>query len=790
MKGKSGIDIGIFIIKLVSACVFLGSLFYAIYYIYTDAVPLYEPDSVYVLNEWVYYDQLDVPQQLYTPCVLDVTGRDTFVFETTLPSAIEEGSVLAFLNLSDIDISIDGQPFYSWRQETVPIWGGSAKNSYFLIDLPPSYSGSKIKITRYGTLNKKFVDVFVGPKDAVARTLIVKNDLFGFALSLFLLVLSAFVIIGSFFLRKLYHKKVYLTTIAVGIFVASSWLFVDSFIFEFLFNTKYIDGLMSYVITTSILFSFMYYMDDVQEHRFHVAYFVLGLFELFNQIFFITLHLTGIQNLALSLVALDILVLLGVVALLIITVIDLIKCKAGNYRICMHGFVLFMISAVLEIVLVNVTPERVQGGAILFGLYLLLGFAIAQEFVDIRKMQHEKDLASANAGARTQFLANISHEIRTPINSILGMNKMIIKETDDSKIESYANIVNESGELLLSLINNILDFSKIDSGKHEIVNTVYNPRKIISNICRAMSSAATDKNINWIYTISENMPEMLYGDSKSLSQILINLLSNAVKYTNVGGVCLTAECEITDKCILTIKVTDTGIGIKREDLKMIFDPFSRTDLEKNQSIQGTGLGLAITKQLIEEMGGSINIDSEYGIGSTFIVTLPQDIPTKEQIQTAQNAPTVLSSDEDKLDAINPSYQAPDAKVLVVDDNNTNLIVVKAFLKDTKLQLDLSTSGKEAFQKCCNQKYDLILMDHMMPECDGIEAMHLIKEKSESLNSSTPIIILTANASKDSEIGYIQEGFDNYLSKPVDSDKLIKMVRMYLADNLVMDNEEN
>ena len=790
MKGKSGIDIGIFIIKLVSACVFLGSLFYAIYYIYTDAVPLYEPDSVYVLNEWVYYDQLDVPQQLYTPCVLDVTGRDTFVFETTLPSAIEEGSVLAFLNLSDIDISIDGQPFYSWRQETVPIWGGSAKNSYFFIDLPPSYSGSKIKITRYGTLNKKFVDVFVGPKDAVARTLIVKNDLFGFALSLFLLVLSAFVIIGSFFLRKLYHKKVYLTTIAVGIFVASSWLFVDSFIFEFLFNTKYIDGLMSYVITTSILFSFMYYMDDVQEHRFHVAYFVLGLFELFNQIFFITLHLTGIQNLALSLVALDILVLLGVVALLIITVIDLIKCKAGNYRICMHGFVLFMISAVLEIVLVNVTPERVQGGAILFGLYLLLGFAIAQEFVDIRKMQHEKDLASANAGARTQFLANISHEIRTPINSILGMNKMIIKETDDSKIESYANIVNESGELLLSLINNILDFSKIDSGKHEIVNTVYNPRKIISNICRAMSGAATDKNINWIYTISENMPEMLYGDSKSLSQILINLLSNAVKYTNVGGVCLTAECEITDKCILTIKVTDTGIGIKREDLKMIFDPFSRTDLEKNQSIQGTGLGLAITKQLIEEMGGSINIDSEYGIGSTFIVTLPQDIPTKEQIQTAQNAPTVLSSDEDKLDAINPSYQAPDAKVLVVDDNNTNLIVVKAFLKDTKLQLDLSTSGKEAFQKCCNQKYDLILMDHMMPECDGIEAMHLIKEKSESLNSSTPIIILTANASKDSEIGYIQEGFDNYLSKPVDSDKLIKMVRMYLADNLVMDNEEN
>lgn len=790
MKWKSGIDIGIFIIKLVSACVFLGSLFYAIYYIYTDAVPLYEPDSVYVLNEWVYYDQLDVPQQLYTPCVLDVTGRDTFIFETTLPSAIEEGSVLAFLNLSDIDISIDGQPFYSWRQETVPIWGGSAKNSYFFIDLPPSYSGSKIKITRYGTLNKKFVDVFVGPKDAVARTLIVKNDLFGFALSLFLLVLSAFVIIGSFFLRKLYHKKVYLTTIAVGIFVASSWLFVDSFIFEFLFNTKYIDGLMSYVITTSILFSFMYYMDDVQEHRFHVAYFVLGLFELFNQIFFITLHLTGIQNLALSLVALDILVLLGVVALLIITVIDLIKCKAGNYRICMHGFVLFMISAVLEIVLVNVTPERVQGGAILFGLYLLLGFAIAQEFVDIRKMQHEKDLASANAGARTQFLANISHEIRTPINSILGMNKMILKETDDSKIESYANIVNESGELLLSLINNILDFSKIDSGKHEIVNTVYNPRKIISNICRAMSGAATDKNINWIYTISENMPEMLYGDSKSLSQILINLLSNAVKYTNVGGVCLTAECEITDKCILTIKVTDTGIGIKREDLKMIFDPFSRTDLEKNQSIQGTGLGLAITKQLIEEMGGSINIDSEYGIGSTFIVTLPQDIPTKEQIQTAQNAPTVLSSDEDKLDAINPSYQAPDAKVLVVDDNNTNLIVVKAFLKDTKLQLDLSTSGKEAFQKCCNQKYDLILMDHMMPECDGIEAMHLIKEKSESLNSSTPIIILTANASKDSEIGYIQEGFDNYLSKPVDSDKLIKMVRMYLADNLVMDNEEN
>lgn len=785
MKGKTWIDIGFFIIKAAISCIFLIFLIFAVHFIITNRAPLYEPEPVYSLSGWVYYDQKDVPQQIITPCVLDVTGRDTFTFETSLPGTIKDGSVIAFLNLCDIDVLIDDEPFYSWRRDSVSILGGPAKNSYFFVDIPAKYSGSKIKFIRYGTYNKKWVEVFVGPKDAVIRKLEEKGGLPNFAFSLFLLILSFLVIIGSIYLRLIYRRRIHLIYISIGIFVASCWLVFDSFIFQFMFKTRYIDGLMSYVCTLSIIFAFVYYLDGLQEYRFRKVYFILGLVELINQLLFIGLHVFGKVNFAKMLVPLDTVILLGIFTILIVTLIDLKKYKAGNYRICVSGFVFFLIFCAIEIIMINMAPERVQGPLILSGLYVLMGFAIAQEFIDIRKIQKERDLANANASARTQFLANMSHEIRTPINSILGMNEIIMKEATDPKITSYAGIVGESGELLLSLVNDILDFSKMDSGNHEIVRARYNPKKVMNNICSIMKEKAEAKSLNFNILISDTIPETLYGDSKSLSQVLLNLLSNAVKYTNTGSVSFTASCEINDVCILSIKVSDTGIGIKTEDLGIIFDPFSRTDLKKNQSIHGTGLGLAITKQLIEEMGGTIQIESDYGIGSTFLVSLPEQIPTEEELQDNVSVENIVADLEEKLESISTEYVAPEAKVLVVDDTTTNQIVVKSFLKRVSVSPDFASSGLEALDLCSNGTYDVIFMDHLMPGCDGIETMHRIKEKKDSLNATTPIIILTANAQNGVQEQYISEGFDNYLSKPVESEKLIKMLRMYLpAEKIV------
>lgn len=785
MAKKTWTDIGITIIKTIFSVIFIFFLIYAIVFISKEKAPLYFAGSVQALTDWTYYDQLGGTTQLTTPAVIpDTKGRDTFIFESRLPDGYSEGSVIAFLNLSDVDVEIDGKPYFSWRRDEVPISGSLAKNSYFLISIPRQYAGSTIRIIRHDNLMKKFLDVYIGERDTVIRRLEVKHGLPIFVLSAFLLLFSLIVFIGALVTEFVIKRRIPLATICVGVFVTSCWLVCDSFVFQFVFRIKYIDGIMSYICTLGMIFGFIFYLNDLQGKRYGKIYFSVGLVELLNLLVFTVLHFTGVQPYSTSLLAIDIIILIGIVVTFVITLYDILKKRAKSYQVCVTGFLVFMAFCALEIVMINVSKERVEGVSLLIGLFALLGCAIAQQFIDIRKIQHEKDLATANANARTQFLANMSHEIRTPINSILGMNEMIIKETTDPQIASYARIASDSGEILLSLINDILDFSKLDSGKHEIVCAPYNPGQLIGNISSIMSERAQSKNLKATFDIDKSLPEALYGDSKSLSEILLNILSNAVKYTKEGSISMKVDCEKTEEenYLLKFEISDTGIGIKEEDLDKVFDPFSRTDLKKNQSIQGTGLGLAITKQLVEDMGGTITLTSKYGEGSTFAVTLPQRVPTEEELKVN---PVIVEGRIDTGD-VNENYSAPSANVLVVDDTRANVIVVRAFLKRVGILPDLAGGGLEAVQKCCENRYDVIFMDHMMPECDGVEAMHMIKEKQESMNADTPIVILTANAIKGSEEEYKKMGFDDYLSKPVDSASLIKMVRRYLPDEKVQE----
>lgn len=780
MERKSPLDITITIINSIIATIFLAFVIFSIYFIAANRGPLYETDSVTIIKKWIYYDQLGGSEEIEVPYIYDRAGRDTFVIESKLPDKLEEGSVISFLNLSDMDVSVDGEVIYSWRKDVVPIWGGAPKNSYFFIDIPVEYAGSTIKISRYDDLNSRFLDVFVGKKDDVIRHLAIKSGVPNFALSTFLLLFSILISACSILLSIIFRKRVHLLKMSLGVLVMSSWLFFDSFVFEFVFRTKFIDGFMAYICTLCMVFPLLSYIDDLQEHIFRKIYFGIYVLELINSIVFILLHITGVLPFIKSLLWLDIVIFFGIAVVFVCTLFDLIKFKNRKYVIFSHGFLCFLLFCMIEIIAINVSLERVQGLYILIGLYVMLGFSIAQEAQDILKIQHERDLATANANARARFLANMSHEIRTPINSILGMNEIIMKEANNSTIESYSNIVNESGQLLLSIINDILDFSKIDAGKHEVVCAPYNPENVINTICSIMKERAENKNLTFTLKQDNNLPQYLLGDSKSLSEVLLNLLSNAVKYTKEGGITFTSECVFDkDKYVLTFKVADTGIGIKESDFESVFDPFSRTDLSKNRSIQGTGLGLAITKQLVEEMGGRLDLKSQYGQGSTFTVILPQAVPTDEEIKLKSESMEDEDSENSDIKLINENYTAKDAKVLVVDDNKTNLIVVKAFLKNTLMTLETAQGGMQAFEMCCKEKYDLILLDHMMPEIDGIETLHMIKEKRESLNVDTPIIILTANAIKGSAEVYKKEGFDNYLSKPVDSKLLIRMVRKYL-----------
>ena len=393
-----------------------------------------------------------------------------------------------------------------------------------------------------------------------------------------------------------------------------------------------------------------------------------------------------------------------------------------------------------------------------------------------------KEEAERANEAKSSFLARMSHEIRTPINAVLGMNEMILRETESDNVREYATNIHSAGKVLLSIINDILDLSKIESSKMELMEGEYNLGNMLLDIENLISLRAEEKSLNFKIETDEDMPKMLYGDEKRIKQCIVNLLTNSVKYTHEGSVTLQVDyVDNDDKSInLWISVSDTGIGIKEDDLYMLFDPFTRFDMKKNKTIEGTGLGLSITKRLLEMMGGNLTVESVYGTGSTFSFVVPQKAVGDEVLGDYKKTADKESPDAHERRA----YVAPNAKILAVDDTRVNITVVKGLLKRLKVQFDSALSGQECLNKVREKHYDIILLDHMMPEMDGIETLHNMQQMEEYIQSKPIVIALTANAIVGAKEEYIKEGFADYLSKPIDSVQLEETIRQYLPEELI------
>ena len=422
--------------------------------------------------------------------------------------------------------------------------------------------------------------------------------------------------------------------------------------------------------------------------------------------------------------------------------------------------------------------------------------ASKNEFITILKATEmarmEERRARAANEAKSNFLANMSHEIRTPINAVLGMNEVILRECQDEKILEYARNIEGAGKTLLSLINDILDFSKIEAGSMEINETEYDFSSVLNDIYNMIHIKAEQKILELEINVDENLPDTMFGDEIRLRQIIVNLLNNAVKYTQKGTVTLTATGKKTGVDMITLKIdiTDTGMGIKEEDIATLFDKFKRLDIDKNRTVEGSGLGLAITYSLLELMGGSISVSSEYGKGSTFTILLPQRIVGDTKIGDFRKR---ISQNVQDRKPYKETFTAPDARILVVDDTPMNHVVITELLKPTKLQIESARSGAECLEKQHEKKYDLIFLDYRMPGMDGTETFHAIKDDKESPNLDTPIIVLTANAITGARDNFLRIGFDDYLSKPIESDKLeAALIRFLPKDKVVITviEEEN
>ncbi len=414
------------------------------------------------------------------------------------------------------------------------------------------------------------------------------------------------------------------------------------------------------------------------------------------------------------------------------------------------------------------------------------------EDIDKEKKEREalldrSERAIAANEAKSAFLSNMSHEIRTPINAVLGMNEMILRESDEQNVIAYSQSIRTAGNTLLGIVNDILDFSKIEAGKMEIIPVDYDLSSMLNDLVNMIQTRADDKGLVLNLDFDPETPKSLNGDEVRIKQIITNILTNAVKYTERGNILFTVsyekDTEDKDSVYLCITVKDTGIGIKQEDIKRLFYEFERIDEKRNRKVEGTGLGMTITKSLLEMMDSHLEVESVYGVGSRFGFRLKQKVIRWEKLGNYETSYQEYIGSHSRY---SEKFTAPDADILVVDDNPMNLMVLQSLLKQTLVRIDTADSGNEALAMAYDKKYDIIFLDHMMPEKDGIETLHELRLQKNNPNNGTPVICLTANAISGAREQYIAEGFNDYLTKPVDSEKLEEMIMMYLPSDKIVE----
>ncbi len=714
-----------------------------------------------------------------------VPGRTdgNIVLETILPEQFDKDyNILCFRGM-DMDIYIGDELRESYHTTDYRLLGDRSAECYVMASVYPDDAGKTLRVSYEYNFGMVY-EVYIGTRIGILIYLFREYGLELFV-GLALLLLATICLIASVVYKHIHKKYLEMEHLSIGVIIGACWVLSNSIFRQLYAGNISIMSDTPFLMVMLMPLPFLLFIDSLQNGRYRKLEGAAGIITVVNMLVCIFLFVTGKVSLPDSFISSACCALVSIVVMFTTIGLDIKKHLVQSYVFVAVGFVILAIAAIIQIAAYQFAHNGVFSGLFMaFGLFGFMLCSIIHTIKQLIGIRLEANELAHISKAKDDFLANMSHEIRTPLNGILGMDEMIIRDTKESRIREYAVEIKSAGNTLLSIINDILDLSKIESGNFEIVPADYDTASVLNDVYNMTRIRAKKKGLNYDFKVSGSIPSVLYGDAIRIRQVMLNIINNAIKYTREGSVSVDVSTETVmmgNYVNLIVNVIDTGMGIREEDKDKLFKSFQRLDERKNHSIEGTGLGLHITNLLLQMMDGKITFESEYGRGSSFTITVPQKVTKAAAIgefsKAVRNYMSNIESDVVGL-------YAPNARLLVVDDNDMNLDVMEGLLRDTKIPTDYVDSGAECIELVRKNRYDCILLDQMMPGMSGEETLGEMTRLD--ILKGTPVIALTADAIIGAKESYLKKGFTDYISKPVRYEVLEQVLKEYIPRDKQLD----
>lgn len=720
------------------------------------------------------------------PVQIDNYRFDTFIIESEIPYIDTVGkSLIIRSSQQDIEFRIGGKVRAVYDTTDSRFIGKTSPSAYAFCPLEEDDAGKTVQIRLHSVSQyaNRAAAVYICSSTefwmAMLQTYSFEN-----VLAFFLFIVGIASVAIGVFIRKKYRFSQLLEPFGWILVFTAGITLTESRLRQLLVPNASTMAHCTYFLLPPMMLAICRYLDLLQAKRYTRLYNILGsiciAFELLLPLLVLTDLLELFQSTWVSLV-LSIIIL---ICMAVVFVIEIKKKYIIQYLNVALAILILGVCAITGNIMANVTFTISSLGTI-FSLALanLLLVTVIQTMKNLVTEMKMRQSEKVEKQARERFFASIAHDIRTPLNGILGMNEMILRESREPDIQERAQVISTSGQTLLSLVNDLLDFSKAEAGKLSLQPAPFSPTKMVNDLLDIFEPLTEKKSLTLNFDVARTLPVSLTGDELRIRQILTNLLSNAVKYTSAGSVSIDVSgkffnSETGSKYLLAVCVADTGQGIRPENMGRLFTSYTRFEESENHEIEGTGLGLGISKQLADLMDGKIEVWSEFGTGSRFTLMVP--LPTENAEPAGEFIRTRRTAVRESV-AAEPSIEAPGRRILAIDDNPINLEVIKGLLRRSGIAVDTALSGPQGIEKAHSVHYDVIFIDHFMPGMDGIETMQQLRLDMTAASFGTPLIALTGNAGPESRTEYIKTGFNDYLSKPVSEKDLNEILRKLLLD---------